>query len=151
MSQGFVCWIEADLKAPMAESEFVKVAKALADPTRHEMVRALREHGELNCSAMCKLFPLSQPTISHHIKMLESAGLISVRREGQFHVLSLNASVVQTFVAELTGAGVSAVRQASKSDSPSGVGGPAKPTGHVRPPSRLKTAEPGKRARDRNA
>jgi len=72
----------------MREADFVKIAKALANPTRVRMLHEIRRLGSLNCSQICGCFALSQPTISHHVKMLEGAGLISIRREGQFHVLT---------------------------------------------------------------
>ncbi len=87
----------------MNPSRIVKIAKALADPTRLRMLRAIRAAGELNCSQVCEKFPLSQPTISHHVRTLESAGLITVRREGQFHVLGAADEVLAEFTGELTG------------------------------------------------
>lgn len=85
----------------MREADFVKVAKALADPTRYRMLQELRRAAELTCSCMCNRFPLSQPTISHHIKTLEEAGLITVRREGQYHVLCVNEELLRAFVDDL--------------------------------------------------
>jgi ArsR family transcriptional regulator, arsenate/arsenite/antimonite-responsive transcriptional repressor len=86
----------------MRDAPFVKIAKALADPTRHQMLRELRASGELTCSEMCERFALAQPTISHHIKTLEEAGLIRVRKQGQFHVLAVDESVLGDFARDLT-------------------------------------------------
>jgi ArsR family transcriptional regulator, arsenate/arsenite/antimonite-responsive transcriptional repressor len=85
----------------MRDSQFVKIAKALADPTRHKLLQAVRAKGELTCSDICERFPLSQPTISHHIKTLAEAGLIHLRREGQFHVLTAVEAVLSEFAAHL--------------------------------------------------
>jgi DNA-binding transcriptional ArsR family regulator len=85
----------------MRDAPFVKIAKALADPTRHRMLRELRAKGELTCSGVCECFDLSQPTISHHIKTLEEAGLITVRRRGQFHVLTANEETLAAFASDL--------------------------------------------------
>lgn len=85
----------------MKDSEFVKIAKALADPTRHRMLREIRTARELNCKQVCDLFELSQPTISHHICTLAEAGLLVVRKDGQFHVLSVDEAVLGDFVASL--------------------------------------------------
>ncbi|MGQ0627979.1 MAG: ArsR/SmtB family transcription factor, partial [Phycisphaerales bacterium] len=46
-------------------------------------------------------FSQSQPTISHHIKTLEAAGVITVRKEGQFHILTVNEDVLAAFAADL--------------------------------------------------
>jgi len=87
----------------MQDTDFVKVAKALADPTRRHMISCLRDAGTLTCSDVCNKFPLSQPTISHHIKTLENAGIITIRKEGQFHILSLDQSRLEDFAAQVAG------------------------------------------------
>jgi DNA-binding transcriptional ArsR family regulator len=55
---------------------------ALADPTRRGIVAHLAR-GEASVSELVGLFSLTQPTISSHLKVLESAGLISRRRVAQ--------------------------------------------------------------------
>jgi len=85
----------------MRDAEFVKIAKALADATRHRMLLELRSAGELTCSQICEKFPLSQPTISHHIKTLSDAGLVKCRKEGQFHVISVDEQVLSEFAADI--------------------------------------------------
>jgi DNA-binding transcriptional ArsR family regulator len=85
----------------MKDTQFVKVAKALADPTRHRMLREVRAAGELTCKQVCERFSLSQPTISHHICTLADAGLLTVRKRGQFHVLSVDQEVLDGFVKAL--------------------------------------------------
>lgn len=87
----------------MRDEPFVKIAKALADPTRHQMLRELRAAGELTCSDVCERFALSQPTISHHIKTLQESGLIRIRKQGQFHVLSVDEKVLSEFARDLSG------------------------------------------------
>jgi DNA-binding transcriptional ArsR family regulator len=55
---------------------------ALADPTRRGIVARLAR-GEASVSELVGRFSLTQPTISSHLKVLESAGLISRRKEAQ--------------------------------------------------------------------
>jgi ArsR family transcriptional regulator len=81
----------------MKDAQIVKIAKALADPTRHQMLQEIRAHGELNCSQIHELFALSQPTISHHIKMLATAGLVTCRKQGQYHVMKVDEDVLGGF------------------------------------------------------
>jgi ArsR family transcriptional regulator len=60
-----------------------QVAKALADPIRIQLVDVLRRHAGRVC--VCELTPLfevSQPTVSHHLKVLRDAGLVDVERRG---------------------------------------------------------------------
>jgi ArsR family transcriptional regulator len=87
----------------MRDADFVKVAKALADPTRFRMLQEIRGKGSLNCSQICGCFPLSQPTISHHVKTLEAAGLITVRKEGQYHVLTACEARLAAFTGAIEG------------------------------------------------
>jgi ArsR family transcriptional regulator len=65
------------------------------------MLSEIREHGELNCSQICERFALSQPTISHHIKTLAEAGILRMRKEGQYHVLSVDESMLSQFAAHI--------------------------------------------------
>ena len=85
----------------MKDTQFVKIAKALADPTRYRILREVRAAGELTCKQVCEHFPLSQPTISHHICTLADAGLFKVSKRGQFHVLTVDPAVLDGFVALL--------------------------------------------------
>lgn len=106
----------------MRHDRFVKIAKALADPTRSRMVQEIRAAGELTCSCMCNRFPLSQPTISHHVKTLEAAGVIHVRRAGQFHILSLDEKTIGEFAEALRpvrAAGAGHAADAKLPDDPS--------------------------------
>jgi DNA-binding transcriptional ArsR family regulator len=79
------------------DDAFVKIAKALADPTRRVILRELRAAGTLTCSCVCALSNLSQPTISHHIGLLEEAGIIRARKKGQFHILTVNERALAQF------------------------------------------------------
>ncbi len=59
------------------------VAKALADPIRVQLVDVLRAHaGEVCVCELTPLFDVSQPTVSHHLKVLRDAGLVGVERRG---------------------------------------------------------------------
>ena len=60
-----------------------KIAKALGDPVRIELVDVLRKHaGKVCVCELVPLFDLSQPTISHHPKVLRDAGLVESERQG---------------------------------------------------------------------
>jgi len=72
---------------------FVKVCKALADQTRVDILKKIREMGEISCGKITELFPLSQPTISYHLKILQDAGLLKVRKAAQYSYYSINETV----------------------------------------------------------
>ena len=73
--------------APLAEdqaAELAKSFKALGDPVRLRLLSmiASREGGEVCVCELTPAFELSQPTISHHLKLLRQAGLIDCERRG---------------------------------------------------------------------
>ena len=70
--------VERDEAVRMAE-----VAKALGDPIRLQLVDVLRKHaGKVCVCELVPLFDLSQPTVSHHLKVLRLAGLVGSERQG---------------------------------------------------------------------
>jgi ArsR family transcriptional regulator len=59
------------------------VAKALGDPIRIQLVDVLRKHaGKVCVCELVPLFELSQPTVSHHLKVLRQAGVVDSERRG---------------------------------------------------------------------
>jgi ArsR family transcriptional regulator, arsenate/arsenite/antimonite-responsive transcriptional repressor len=59
------------------------VAKALGDPVRVQLVDVLRRHaGKVCVCELVPLFDLSQPTVSHHLKVLREAGMVGSERQG---------------------------------------------------------------------
>ncbi len=59
------------------------VAKALGDPIRVQLVDVLRKHaGKVCVCELVPLFDLSQPTVSHHLKVLRDAGIVDSERQG---------------------------------------------------------------------
>jgi ArsR family transcriptional regulator len=67
-----------------AEAErMAVVAKALGDPIRMQLVDVLRKHaGQVCVCELVPLFDLSQPTVSHHLKVLREAGIVGSERRG---------------------------------------------------------------------
>jgi ArsR family transcriptional regulator, arsenate/arsenite/antimonite-responsive transcriptional repressor len=74
--------------------------RALADPTRREILRLLRD-GNLPAGELAGHFEISWPSVSRHLRVLEAAGLVSSRRRGGNIIYSLRTSVLQDIVAEL--------------------------------------------------
>ncbi len=63
----------------------IAIAKALADPVRLRLVDVLRDHpGQVCPCELAPLFELSQPTISHHLKILRDAGILGSEKHGLF-------------------------------------------------------------------
>ena len=60
-----------------------RIAKALGDPIRLQLVDVLRKHaGKVCVCELVPLFDLSQPTVSHHLKVLRQAGIVESERQG---------------------------------------------------------------------
>jgi len=74
------------------------VFKAIADPTRREILRLLR-HEEMNAGEVAARFDMTKPTMSHHFSVLKAAGLITSRREGQTIWYALNTTVLEDVLA----------------------------------------------------
>jgi ArsR family transcriptional regulator len=85
----------------MQDDRLVRVLRALADPKRFRMVREIAAAGELTCGQVGQMFDLSQPTISHHLKLLVDAGVLTVRQEGQNHFISVDRKVMKEVVGAL--------------------------------------------------
>jgi ArsR family transcriptional regulator len=73
----------------------VAFAKALADPTRQEIM-ALICCRELSVGDIVDTVGVGQPTVSHHLAILREAGLVSVRSEGKHTFYTLNQERVAT-------------------------------------------------------
>jgi len=81
--------------------QFQRIAKALADPTRVEILEHIAQQAEVGCRRLCGCFPVRQATISHHLKELASAGLVESRRDGQFVYYRTRPAVLDAYMAEL--------------------------------------------------
>ena len=87
--------------------------KALADPTRREILALLRR-GEMTAGALAEKFDMTKPSMSHHFAVLKEADLITSRREGQQIWYGLNTSVVEDLMAWAMGLIVDGSRKGTK-------------------------------------
>lgn len=78
------------------------VFRALADPSRREILRLLRQ-GPRNSGEIAEHFQSSWPTISRHLGVLRDAGLILGERHGQQIIYELNTTVLDDVVEHLMG------------------------------------------------
>jgi DNA-binding transcriptional ArsR family regulator len=74
------------------------VFKALADPTRREILRQLQS-GSQTAGTIAGQFPMTRASLSHHFNILKAADLVRTERRGQHIVYSLNATVLQETIA----------------------------------------------------
>ena len=86
---------------PNDPERFARIAKALADPRRFQILEKIANCHEVGCQRLCEQFPVAQPTMSHHLKELARAGLIEPWREGQFAFYRFREDVLQEYLSAL--------------------------------------------------
>jgi ArsR family transcriptional regulator len=89
------------VQGAMTEQQFQRVAKALADARRFAIYERIAATPELACQRMSECFPVSQATVSHHLKELAGAGLVESRREGQYVFYRALPETLDAYLAEL--------------------------------------------------
>lgn len=85
----------------MDRARIEKISKALADETRLMIFEAISRKEQMNCGEIVSLHGVTPATVSHHLKILNEAGLIECRREGQFVYSQTAPAVVQAYTSAL--------------------------------------------------
>ena len=80
-------WTLADVAKTFRACE--SLFHALGDPARQKIVLLLAEHDRLNVNQITELMHLARPSISHHLKVLKDAGMVSLTRESRENFYSL--------------------------------------------------------------
>jgi len=84
-----------DIQRAQAE-RMATVSKALGDPIRMQLVDVLRKHaGKVCVCELVPLFDLSQPTVSHHLKVLREAGIVGSERRGLWAYYYVNPEALE--------------------------------------------------------
>jgi DNA-binding transcriptional ArsR family regulator len=85
----------------MDRTQIEKISKALADETRLMIFEAISRKQQMNCGEIVSLQGVTPATVSHHLKILNEAGLIECRKEGQFVYSQTAPGVVQAYTRAL--------------------------------------------------
>jgi ArsR family transcriptional regulator len=85
----------------LSRDQFLRIAKALADARRLSILERIADKGDCPCQHLCEEFPVSQPTMSHHLRILTEVGLIESRRDGMYAHYRVRAEVVRAYVTSL--------------------------------------------------
>jgi ArsR family transcriptional regulator len=85
----------------MTAEQLNRISRALADPRRLEILQRIAGRKEVACASLIGESDVSQPTLSHHIKELVTAGLIKPRWEAKFCFYSVDRKVWSAYLAEM--------------------------------------------------
>ncbi len=85
----------------LSESEMRAISRVLSDPHRFQILKLIAAEPCKACTDLRAVFPITAPTLSHHLKELESAGLIEINRRGKFADLTFCRATWDAYVAEL--------------------------------------------------
>ncbi|MEO1246410.1 MAG: metalloregulator ArsR/SmtB family transcription factor [Pseudomonadota bacterium] len=78
----------------MSYENLDRIFSALSDPTRRGMLAQLAS-GEANVSALAERYDMSQPAVSKHLRVLESAGLVSKTKQGRESIVRVDPRPIE--------------------------------------------------------
>ena len=85
----------------MDDRRFMRIAKALADPTRFSILERIAAEPDVACQRLIEAFAVTPATMSHHLKELGAADLVEMRREGKCGFLTLRPDIFTAYQQEL--------------------------------------------------
>ena len=86
----------------ITQQRFHLIARALADPRRYDLLRRIGRAGDtLTCESIRTCCEVTPATLSHHMKELETAGLVESRRDGKFVTYRLRRDVLDAYRARM--------------------------------------------------
>jgi ArsR family transcriptional regulator len=73
------------------------ICKALGDSNRLQIIQMLSDGEKCGCKLL-EAFEITQPTLSHHMKILQECGLVTDRKEGKWHHYAVNQKRLEQFI-----------------------------------------------------
>jgi ArsR family transcriptional regulator len=79
----------------MDTTSLVKLAKSLSDPTRLRLLQEIAQRSQMGCADLFEFVPISQPSMSQHVKALVESGLVKSHKQGRRLLLTVNQAKLQ--------------------------------------------------------
>lgn len=74
--------------------QIINFFKAVCDSNRHKILHLVKKNKEMNATDIIEKIKLSQPTISHHLKILVDAGVLESRKAGKETYYRVNEKII---------------------------------------------------------
>lgn len=85
----------------MKSRELQNISRVLSDPRRFEILKKIAACACKPCTELRDEFPITAATLSHHLKELESCGLVELARRGKFVDITFQRDVWDAYLKEL--------------------------------------------------
>jgi ArsR family transcriptional regulator len=85
----------------LSAQQIERIGRALAEPRRVQLLKQIGSQGSCACSSLLEVHDITPATLSHHIKELETAGLIQSARHGKNLSLTLDRDVLHAYLDQL--------------------------------------------------
>src|SRR5271167_2386864 len=86
----------------LTRAQFRAITKALSDPRRYDILQHIAGQKGCTCVELRDRSRITAATLSHHLKELEAAGLITIGRKGKFALPCFRREVWKTYIAQLS-------------------------------------------------
>src|SRR5208283_2562475 len=86
----------------LTRTQFRTITKAISDPRRYDILQHIAGQKACTCVELRERSPITAATLSHHLKELEAAGLITIGRKGKFALPAFRREVWKTYLAQLS-------------------------------------------------
>lgn len=79
-----------EVSPAMDTKSLTKMTKALSDPKRQRLVQEIARGHQMGCADLFQFVPISQPSMSQHLRVLVEAGIVESHKEGRNMYLAIN-------------------------------------------------------------